>query len=584
MFDSVLIKCLLLVLLMSPATSFVNLIRRDIRSPLLIFHGSVNSNEGDDDENNKLPSSGTAVSSVAEREEDNSSCPISMKFPRYRIDFSSNPTIPVGKRNNKKRDRISSFFGDIKTSFDVSQIEQKYQNDISSGSFRWVESYSIELSAENKNDESIQSVLNDARGVFLSVMFWECIADLSSSSSPYANNNRLVLSTKSIPGGDYDGMRQMMQGLVDIYDWYVNYMSSTDGGDYDGMRQMMQGLVDIYDWYVNYMSSTESTGEIALTRVSCSIDRESSLPAIIFTRPGSFSTKSENTAKNDVSSLVIENRIKSWVRRLLVKLSICPFTKSVSRSGQGLSDVGVPVGRISYHHSRANGFNEVPKLLRDTWHSIAEMTLAGPGGSKGISSILLAAPAYDDHFRFWAGPIFAMLESNVSAVDVSHLIGIVCFHPKYGPIFAMLESNVSAVDVSHLIGIVCFHPKYATPDSRSWPGFGHMHSVPRLAKWVEQYAQTTITTEDDTIVEEAEEVLSEDEIAAGGAWQRRTPHAVINILRAEQLEAAEGKRVTGRLYARNILTLAGKEENHPEVTFEKLASDLKQEQQMQDIK
>eukprot|EP00593_Proboscia_inermis_P017174 CAMPEP_0171307260 /NCGR_PEP_ID=MMETSP0816-20121228/17270_1 /TAXON_ID=420281 /ORGANISM="Proboscia inermis, Strain CCAP1064/1" /LENGTH=357 /DNA_ID=CAMNT_0011789313 /DNA_START=45 /DNA_END=1118 /DNA_ORIENTATION=+ len=356
-------------------------------------------------------------------------------------------------------------------------------------------------------------------------MFWECIADLSSSSSPYANNNRLVLSTKSIPGGDYDGMRQMMQGLVDIYDWYVNYMSST-----------------------------ESTGEIALTRISCSIDRESSLPAIIFTRPGSLSTKSENTAKNDVSSLVIENRIKSWVRRLLVKLSICPFTKSVSRSGQGLSDVGVPVGRISYHHSRANGFNEVPKLLRDTWHSIAEMTLAGPGGSKGISSILLAAPAYDDHFRFWAGPIFAMLESNVSAVDVSHLIGIVCFHPKY-----------------------------ATPDSRSWPGFGHMHSVPRLAKWVEQYAQTTITTEDDTIVEEAEEVLSEDEIAAGGAWQRRTPHAVINILRAEQLEAAEGKRVTGRLYARNILTLAGKEENHPEVTFEKLASDLKQEQQMQDI-
>jgi hypothetical protein len=34
--------------------------------------------------------------------------------------------------------------------------------------------------------------------------------------------------------------------------------------------------------------------------------------------------------------------------------------------------------------------------------------------------------------------------------------------------------------------------------------------------------------------------------------QRRTPYATINVLRAEQLEKAESKRVTADLYARNI--------------------------------
>jgi hypothetical protein len=46
-------------------------------------------------------------------------------------------------------------------------------------------------------------------------------------------------------------------------------------------------------------------------------------------------------------------------------------------------------------------------------------------------------------------------------------------------------------------------------------------------------------------------------VAAGGAWQQRTPHATINVLRADQLEIAEKRRTTGNLYTDNICKLVG---------------------------
>jgi hypothetical protein len=94
-----------------------------------------------------------------------------------------------------------------------------------------------------------------------------------------------------------------------------------------------------------------------------------------------------------------------------------------------------------------------------------------------------------------------------------------------------------------------------------------MHSVPRLKQWYTQYTTIPLSSQS----------LSDNEIAAGGAWQRRTPHSVINVLRAEQLEAAEGRRRTGELYGRNIRVLVGSEEG---VGLEKLTEDLKREQSM----
>ena len=111
-------------------------------------------------------------------------------------------------------------------------------------------------------------------------------------------------------------------------------------------------------------------------------------------------------------------------------------------------------------------------------------------------------------------------------------------------------------------------PPDVVPDGKSWPGFGHMHSLPRLKNWYNQYSSGST---------EATIPLEDDEIAAGGAFQRRTPHAVINVLRAEQLEAAEGRRSTGELYERNIRVLMGREGG---IGLEKLTNDLRLEQQL----
>lgn len=209
----------------------------------------------------------------------------------------------------------------------------------------------------------------------------------------------------------------------------------------------------------------------------------------------------------------MEQRTKSWVQRVLVEMGICPFTKSTTKSGQGLGEVGVPIAKIAYHASAASP-EQICHLMADTWESIHAMMVAGPSAKTGVSSILLSAKRFDDDFDLWSGPIFAMLEAGVVATGAEKQIGVVCFHPKY-----------------------------ATPDGTSWPGFGHMHSVPRLQKWVTQHDPSQQFTKDD--------------IAAGGAWQRRTPHATINVLRADQLELAEGQRTSGKLYSDNICKLVG---------------------------
>lgn len=293
----------------------------------------------------------------------------------------------------------------------------------------------------------------------------------------------------------------------------------------DCNKRLLQRFVDILEW-----SNNEPSLDTAV-RVDASILEESwSVPALRLTRVGE---PSRLVNKDAVDPSIATSRTKSWVKRILVDLGVCPFTKAVTKSGQGLSDLGVPVGSITYGTSNALP-SQIYNLMADTWESIYRMLQAGPSGKDGVSSILLAAPAFDDDIDLWSGPVFAMLEAGVIAAG------------------AQKE-----------VGVVCFHPRYATPDGKSWPGFGHMHSVPRLQKWL---------AESDSFSQE----LTEEEVAAGGAWQRRTPHATINVLRADQLEIAEKRRATGNLYTHNICKLVGKEG----IGSQKLAADLERERQL----
>lgn len=218
------------------------------------------------------------------------------------------------------------------------------------------------------------------------------------------------------------------------------------------------------------------------------------------------------------NAATIERRIQAWVNRVLVKLQICPFTKSVKYSGQGAGP-SVPVAAIYYGTSNAQ---TVTQILADIWHCMDEMLIAGP---TNISSILLAAPNFDHQFPLWSGVVFTVLEHSVLAARATDTLGVVCFHPSY-----------------------------QTPDGSSFPGFGHMHSVARLQRWCNDAADSNHDNNTDND-RHLTTIIDRRQAAAGGAWQRRTPHAVINVLRAEQLIAAESLRNTPHLYRDNIRKL-----------------------------
>lgn len=299
----------------------------------------------------------------------------------------------------------------------------------------------------------------------------------------------------------------------------------------DSSRLLVQNFVEIMNWMKENLDLSNIGSTMLQAELVDALGLE--VPGVRISRMATSSSSTNLSASKSIttntSEEVINRRTRKWVKRMLVEQGICPFTRSDRMSGQGLADLGVPIGSIAYHVS----FNAHPvALFADTWKAIEEMIAAGPSGRDGVSSILLAAPEFDDDFDFWSGPIFGILEASVVA--------------------AQAESQ---------IGVVCFHPRYATPDGTSWPGFGHMHSVPRLEKWYHQYRP------------EAE--LTTELIAAGGAWQRRTPHATINVLRADQLSVAESRRESGKLYAENIDRLVGPSG----IGMKKLEVDLELERQ-----
>jgi len=418
-------------------------------------------------------------------------CPFSMTFQRYRIPLTRGKDTPAGSvAANKKL----GFLSDIKTSLDRKTLERKYPSAMREGSFLWFDAIS-NLSLPEKGNEKERQVFKGRVGVRVSAIYWRALADLTDTVGDEDNATRTVVL--GLPNSSSTGLKQ---------------------------------LVDISNW-LEELSLENVFSLVPKATVHAEVDADAPVPTVLLRATAKNHGEGEGVSITQQSALtldIVEKRMKSWVNRILVRMEICPFTKSNSKSGQGLDDVGVPVAKIAYHYSSAST-NQIYNLLADTWEAISQMIIAGPSGKNGISSILLSAPEFDRYFKLWAGPIFAILEANVSAASAEPIVGVVCFHPNY-----------------------------VTPDGNTWPGFGHMHSLPRLRKW--------LTEQDEALSIE----LSDTEIAAGGAWQRRTPHSTINVLRADQLEVAEGRRVSGSLYSDNIRKLY-------ETGFAKLDTDLKKE-------
>lgn len=192
-----------------------------------------------------------------------------------------------------------------------------------------------------------------------------------------------------------------------------------------------------------------------------------------------------------------------WVDEILVKKGVCPYTKSVAESGQGLRELGVVPGKVMYLHHQTNS---ITRLLEDYCRAASRFL-----SENGWSSILLVAPFFNDRFDDWL-----LLFDGLEAIAIS-------------------------VGESDKIGNVCFHPLYQTPSL--WRSFGHLPSLPRLKQW--------------WLDEEGEgmPIYSEAEMERAAWRMRQTPHATINCLYSADLAAAEKKRVSRSLYTSNIKML-----------------------------
>lgn len=404
-----------------------------------------------------------------------SSCPFSMHFPRYEIPLSSPKT-------NIKNNIFNNF---LKNNALSSTIQKsKIQNTYSNSYVKW-----IDCTIEQDKDY---------QGIYATTEFWRFIIDFRKEEQRRQHGVLVLYGLDD---------NTIYKNLYAIYNWWHELHQNDDDDDSAPVPKININLIEKNDLYIFEIASIDATKKTTIK-------------------------SSDNDDKRIELEIASEKRMKSWVKRILVDLKICPFTKSTNKSGQGLNDV--PVGNIWYCYSHANMY-DIPQFMYDTWDSLSKMYKAGPSGKNGISSILLSVPSYDTNFPYWSGPIFTILQSSVIAAKATSSFGVVCFHPQY-----------------------------ATPDGTSWPGFGQMHSVPRLRSWLQKDIDNNDTNE---------LLLSNEDIAAGGAWQRRTPHAIVNVLRADQLEKAEKKRSTKNLYVRNIHVLVGdgtaKDNNNDDIDYNK---------------
>ena len=216
----------------------------------------------------------------------------------------------------------------------------------------------------------------------------------------------------------------------------------------------------------------------------------------------------------DDSSRVAMERTGAWVERTLTPsgLQFCPYTASARVAGSGLEGYGVEPAPIMYAHCASSS---LPELLATFWSSCAAMV---EGGEARTSSILLSAPHWDERWDEWC-----------------HVV------------FPLLEEAVLAAGLGRELGIVCFHPEYVTPNEE-WLArhrFGHVHSTARLRSYLEIHDLDLAASS------------SDDEILWAGSYQRRSPHATINVLWARQLEQAEQKRKSSLLYTRNMRKALG---------------------------
>ncbi|KAL7464777.1 hypothetical protein ACHAXS_005112 [Conticribra weissflogii] len=200
-------------------------------------------------------------------------------------------------------------------------LERLYVEEINDGSFQ------IAREQYAQSNEGVSSTVDD--DLLSAALFWRTAAELSESAK---TGKPLFDRFLVLPGTTLS----VAQNLCDILNWYADF-SRNQHRDYecDGMfRVIIRAELDTRTAdipVVHFTADVSGNADDLEMRQKHRLQKRMTLPT------------SDDT----------ERRTKAWVKRVLVGLGICPFTKSDVKSGQGLGDMGVPVANIMYSHSQA---------------------------------------------------------------------------------------------------------------------------------------------------------------------------------------------------------------------------------------
>lgn len=211
---------------------------------------------------------------------------------------------------------------------------------------------------------------------------------------------------------------------------------------------------------------------------------------------------------------------KGWVEHTLCRLSLCPYTVSMSRAAVGLESASVNEGPVLIRPPLFRNNSSAAALLAATfWEGVSE--IARTPEEEVATSLLIAPAVYDDNFVEFAAVCDDLIEASLQVVHADRIVGRAWFHPLY-----------DAACVGHTTII---------------PG----HALP--ATMVQEFIDTTMS--------ESTERPSLERVAQANDAVRWTPHATINLLRRKQLAAAKQveslstNKKPNAIYARNVMKI-----------------------------
>jgi len=271
-----------------------------------------------------------------------------------------------------------------------------------------------------------------------------------------------------------------------------------------------------------------------LKRLSVSLVGKGAGPAFII--ESTKRTPEEIEEKQARSSVTYQEEksteaLQSFIDRIVVSEAACPYTKSVNIAAVGLEAKGVTPGPVGY---RFGGSSDACAAVGMFWNCVCEL-LSVP--QEEISTTMLSLPAV-----------------GAGTSDESLL--------RFAAVVELVSRNLCLFRGDDVFGLVHFHPAYDRTAIHpiDKPAYGHL--PPR--SWLRPILNKNGN-------EDEAKSLTDDELELSD-YQRKTPFTAINILRVNQLNAANGAKsivdlevgdgITEKAsgittYSRNAIRLAG---------------------------